>query len=203
MIVLQIPVGEMRNFCYVAGDGPASECVVIDPSWELERVMEGMSAMSMRAKYIVNTHHHDDHTRGNAELARLTGARVVQHEESGLPRDVAVRDGDVIEFGRSSLRVVHTPGHSRDSICLVGEGKAFTGDTLFVGSCGRTDLPGGSARELYRSLAGPVAALGDSLEVFPGHDYGPEPTSTIGRERATNPAMRARSEDEFAAMMGQ
>lgn len=203
MRVHQLLVGRMRNFCYVAADEGTGECVVIDPSWELERVEEVVSREGLRPKYIVNTHHHFDHTAGNAALAASTGARIVQHEESGLERDVTVRDGDTVEFGGSSLRVLHTPGHSRDSICLVGDGKVFTGDTLFVGSCGRVDLPGGSARDLHRSLFGAMAGLGDGLEVYCGHDYGPAPVSTMGRERETNPVMRGRTEDEFAAMMGQ
>lgn len=202
MRVEQVPVGPMQNFAYVVSD-ESGEAVVIDPSWDLDRIKDVVRAGGLRVKYIINTHHHDDHTRGNAELKKSTGAQVVQHEASELERDVTVRDGDTIGFGGSELRVVHTPGHSRDSICLVGGGKIFSGDTLFVGTCGRVDLPGGSAGDLYRSIFDVLHGLDDSLVMYPGHDYGGSPTSTMGEQKATNPVMQRRTEREFLDMMGQ
>ena len=202
MRVHQVPVGRMANFSYVAADEGTGEAVVIDPSWDLDRLTAVLDG-GLRAKYIINTHHHFDHTEGNAGMREATGAKVVQHAASGLEHDVSVADGDEIEFGKSGLRVIHTPGHSADSVCLVGDGKIFTGDTLFVGSCGRVDLPGGSAAELHRSLFSALAGLDDSLVVYPGHDYGPSPTSTLGAERASNPVMQRRTAAEFARMLGQ
>lgn len=202
MNVHPVPVGRMQNITYVVADPPTSECIIIDPSWDLDRVRGIISSNSLKPAKIVNTHHHFDHTTGNAELAGELGVPVVQHAESPLPHDESVADGQLVGFGGSSLRVYHTPGHSRDSICLVGGGRLFSGDTLFVGSCGRTDLEGGSARELYRSLFGVLCKLDDSLEVLPGHDYGPSPSSTLGAEKATNPVLQRRTEDEFAAMLG-
>ncbi|RNJ72922.1 MAG: MBL fold metallo-hydrolase [Thaumarchaeota archaeon S15] len=202
MIVRQVPVGTMANFTYVIADEATRECIVVDPSWDLDRVAAAIRDMGVRVGLIVNTHHHFDHTTGNAEMARMTGAPIAQHRESDLERSRELADGDEIALGGSSLRVLHTPGHSRDSICLVGEGMVVSGDTLFVGSCGRVDLPGGSARELYRSLFGAMSGLDDSLVLYPGHDYGPSPTSTMGRERRTNPVLQPRTEDEFAAMLG-
>lgn len=202
MNVYPVPVGGMQNVTYVIEDEATSECVVLDPSWDLHKVKDAISLKGMKPAKIVNTHHHFDHTTGNAELARCLSVPVVQHEESPLPHDASVADGDQVRFGGSSLRVYHTPGHSRDSICLVGGGRLFSGDTLFVGSCGRTDLEGGSARELYRSLFGVLYNLDDSLEVLPGHDYGPSPSSTLGREKATNPVLQKRTEEEFVAMLG-
>lgn len=201
MNVYPVPVGGMQNLTYVLEDEATSECLILDPSWDLHKVKEAISLKGMRPSKIVNTHHHFDHTTGNAELARYLKVPVVQHEESPLPHDVSVSDGGQVRFGGSSLRVYHTPGHSRDSICLVGDGRLFSGDTLFVGSCGRTDLEGGSSRELYRSLFGVLYNLDDSLEVLPGHDYGPSPSSTLGREKATNPVLQKRTEDEFVAML--
>lgn len=200
MNVTPVPVGRMQNITYVVSD--SSECAVIDPSWDLDRVRSAISSQNLRASKIINTHHHFDHTTGNEELAGELGVPVIQHSESPLPHDVSVEHGQDIRVGSASLRVYHTPGHSRDSICLAGEGKLFSGDTLFVGSCGRTDLEGGSARELYRSLFGVLYGLDDSLEVLPGHDYGPSPSSTLGREKATNPVLQRRTEDEFVAMLG-
>jgi glyoxylase-like metal-dependent hydrolase (beta-lactamase superfamily II) len=115
---------------------------------------------------------------------------------------MTVSDGDSIKFGCSELAVYHTPGHSKDSICLVGDGKIFSGDTLFVGNCGRIDLPGGSSRELYHSLFGVIANLNDDLVLYPGHDYGSDVTSTIGREKRTNLVMQKVSEAEFIEWMG-
>jgi len=192
----------MQNFTYVVEDDETSEAVVIDPSWDLDRVEKVITQNDLSVKYIVNTHHHFDHTVGNEALSKSLGAKIVQHEDSELDHDVSVSDGDKIEFGRTVLRVIHTPGHSRDSICLLGGKRLFSGDTLFVGNCGRVDLPGGSARELYHSLFDVLYILDDELEVLPGHDYGHAPTSTLGREKKTNFVLQRRSEDEFAEMMG-
>jgi glyoxylase-like metal-dependent hydrolase (beta-lactamase superfamily II) len=115
---------------------------------------------------------------------------------------MTVSDGDSIKFGCSELVVYHTPGHSKDSICLVGDGKIFSGDTLFVGNCGRIDLPGGSSRELYHSLFDVISNLDDGLVMYPGHDYGSSQTSTIGNEKVTNPVMQKIPEEDFVMRMG-
>lgn len=203
MRVHQIPVGSMQNFSYIVEDDETSEAVIIDPSWDLAELETVIRKNGLRVKYIVNTHHHYDHTLGNEAMARSTGAQIVQHESSELPRDISVRDGDVIEFGSSALKVVHTPGHSKDSICLVGDGKIFSGDTLFVGNCGRVDLPGGSAAELYHSLFDVLYGMDDGLVMYPGHNYGGAETSTLGQEKASNHVMQKRTKEEFLAMMGQ
>ena len=204
MRVHQIQVGSMQNFSYIVeGEGGGGEAIIIDPSWDLAELQQVIRRDDLKVRYIVNTHHHFDHTLGNEQMAGATGAPVMQHEESGLRHDVAVRDGDSIEFGGSGLRVLHTPGHSRDSICLVGDGKIFSGDTLFVGSCGRIDLPGGSARDLYHSIFDVLYPLDDGLVLYPGHHYGTTETSTMGREKATNPVMQGRTELQFVEMMGR
>lgn len=202
MKVHQTQVGGMLNFTYIIEDEYTGQSILLDPSWDLDQIGEIITQNALTIKYIVNTHHHFDHTIGNGAMAKQTGAKIVQHEESGLHHDVAVRDGDVIEFGRSSLKVYHTPGHSRDSICLVGDGNIFSGDTLFVGSCGRVDLPGGSARELYCSLFDVISRLPGELKLYPGHNYGTVPSSTLGREKSTNPVLQPRSEQEFVGMLG-
>ncbi len=193
----------MQNFTYVVEDEETSEAIVIDPSWDLEKIEEVVARNGLAVRYIVNTHHHFDHTAGNAGLSKSLGAKVIQHENSELEHDISVSDGDRIEFGKAALAVLHTPGHSEDSMCLLGGGKLFSGDTLFVGNCGRVDLPGGSARKLYHSLFDVLHNLDDDLEILPGHDYGSSPTSTVGREKQTNFVMQKRSEDDFAEMMGQ
>jgi glyoxylase-like metal-dependent hydrolase (beta-lactamase superfamily II) len=140
---------------------------------------------------------------GNEAMIESTKAPIIQHEFSELKHDITVKDGDYIEFGNSKLKVLHTPGHSRDGICLVGDGKIFSGDTLFVGNCGRIDLPGGSAKELYHSLFDVLYALDDNLILYSGHNYGNSETSTIGQEKITNHVMQKRTEQQFVEMMGQ
>ena len=202
MKVYQVPVGPMQNFSYIVEDESTHEAIIIDPSWDLDKIIHIIEEQNLNPKYIVNTHWHDDHTRGNEELAAEISTRIVQHEASTLQNDMTVKDGDSIKFGCSELIVYHTPGHSKDSICLVGDGKIFSGDTLFVGNCGRIDLPGGSSRELYHSLFDVISNLDDGLIMYPGHDYGSAQTSTIGNEKMTNPVMQKISEEDFVMRMG-
>ncbi len=203
MKVHQILVGSMQNFTYVIEDDDTNEGIVLDPSWDLDQIEQVITRNDLKIKYIVNTHHHFDHTLGNEALANSTGAKIIQHEASELQNDITVKDGDVINFGNSELRVLHTPGHSKDSICLIGDGKIFSGDTLFVGNCGRIDLPGGSAKELYHSLFDVLYSLDENLTLYSGHNYGPSAVSTIGKEKTTNLVMQKRPEKEFLEMMGQ
>ncbi len=203
MKVHQILVGSMQNFAYIVEDDDTDEAIIIDPSWDLDKIEQVITRNNLKIKYIVNTHHHFDHTLGNESMAKSTGAKIIQHEESELQNDITVKDGDVINFGNSELRVLHTPGHSKDSICLIGDGKIFSGDTLFVGNCGRIDLPGGSAKELYHSLFDVLYSLDENLTLYSGHNYGPSAISTIGKEKATNLVMQRRTEEEFLDMMGQ
>ncbi|HSB49933.1 MAG TPA: MBL fold metallo-hydrolase [Nitrosopumilaceae archaeon] len=202
MKVHQIEVGHMQNFTYIVEDEDAGEAIIIDPSWDLENIERMIKRNDLKIKYIVNTHHHFDHTLGNEAMAKYTGAKIVQHHASELHHDIVVNDGDKIQFGNSELLVIHTPGHSKDSICLVGDGKIFSGDTLFVGNCGRVDLPGGSSKELYHSLTDILYNLDDNLVLYSGHNYGTMPTSTLGKEKETNFVMQKRTEEEFMALMG-
>ncbi len=193
----------MQNFTYVVEDEETGEGIVIDPSWDLENIEQVINRNNLKIKFIVNTHHHFDHTLGNEAIAKLTGAKIVQHKESSLKHDISVENGDTIQFGKSTLNVLHTPGHSKDSICLVGDGKIFSGDTLFVGNCGRVDLPGGSAKELYHSLFDVLHDLDNDLILYSGHNYGSTQTSSLGEQKKTNFVMQPRSEQEFVQMMGQ
>ena len=202
MIVHQLQVGNMQNFTYVLEDEETSESIILDPSWDLDKIKRIIEKNNLTIKYIVNTHHHFDHTLGNEFMAKETGAKIVQYSTSTLRHDISVSDGEKIKFGNSELDVLYTPGHSKDSMCLVGDGKIFSGDTLFVGTCGRTDLPGGDARELYHSLVDTLRKLDDSLLMYPGHNYGTTPTSTIGEQKRTNLVMQPRTEQEFLEMMG-
>ncbi len=202
MKVHQMEVGNMQNFTYILEDDDTGEAIIIDPSWNLDEIQQIITRKALTVKYIVNTHHHFDHTLGNEAISKSTGAKIIQHESSTLNHDISVSDGQSIKFGNSELKVLHTPGHSKDSICLVGDGKIFTGDTLFVGNCGRVDLPGGSAEELYHSLLGILTKLDDDLILYSGHNYGSTPSSTIGNEKQTNFVMQKRTEEEFVELMG-
>ena len=148
MIVKQIPVGSMANFTYVIADEKTRAAAVIDPSWDLEKVLDVLKTNDLKLQYIINTHTHFDHVLGNEQLATLTGAKIIMHKNSTLDKHIAVEDNDTVQLGSIGIKVFHTPGHSKDGICLLVENKLFTGDTLFVGNCGRVDIPGGSAAEL-------------------------------------------------------
>lgn len=192
----------MQNFTYVVEDEDTSEAIVIDPSWDLDEIMRTIQKNNLKIKYIVNTHHHFDHTIGNETMKTQTNAPIMQYKTSTIKHDLEVSDGQKIKFGNSELTVIHTPGHSKDSMCLVGDGKIFSGDTLFVGTCGRVDLPGGDARELYHSLVDILRKMDDNLLMYPGHNYGSTPSSTLGTQKKMNFVMQPRTEAEFLEIMG-
>jgi glyoxylase-like metal-dependent hydrolase (beta-lactamase superfamily II) len=203
MKVHQIEVGNMQNFTYILEDEDTGEAIILDPSWNLDEIQKVITRHDLKVKYIVNTHHHFDHTLGNEAMAKETEAKILQHESSTLKHDITLVDEQKIKFGNSQLTVFHTPGHSKDSICLVGDGKIFTGDTLFVGNCGRVDLPGGSAQELYHSLFDILYKMDESLVLYSGHNYGSTPISTLANEKKSNFVLQKRSEQEFVELMGQ
>ena len=203
MKVHQIEVGNMQNFTYILEDEDTGEAIILDPSWNLDEIQKIITRHDLKVKYIINTHHHFDHTLGNEAMAKETEAKILQHEASTLKHDITLVDEQKIKFGNSQLTVFHTPGHSKDSICLVGDGKIFTGDTLFVGNCGRVDLPGGSAQELYHSLFDILYKMDESLVLYSGHNYGSTPISTLANEKKSNFVLQKRSEQEFVELMGQ
>jgi hydroxyacylglutathione hydrolase len=189
------------NFSYIIADDVTREAAVVDPSFNVDAIVRLLKDQNLNVKYVINTHGHTDHTAGNEDVRSSFGARVVAHRLAKVNKDVAVVDGDIIKVGGVAIKVIHTPGHTPDSICLLVDNKLLTGDTLFVGECGRTDLPGGSSEEMYHSLFDKLMKLDDSVEVYPGHDYGSNPHSTIGVERRTNYTLRKRTLDEFIEFM--
>jgi hydroxyacylglutathione hydrolase len=202
MKVIQIQVGQMANFTYILAETTTSEAIVIDPSWDLHKIFDILSKNAWTLKYIINTHTHFDHILGNKDVARQTGAKIVQHDASRESKDLTVSDNDLIKLRKNLIKVVHTPGHSKESICLIANDQwIFTGDTLFVGNCGRVDLPGSDPREMYESLYNRISKLDESLIVYPGHDYGNSPTSTIGTEKRTNHVLKCKSKEEFLSLM--
>lgn len=193
--------GKGDNFSYVIADEATGEGVVVDPSYNAELLLELIREHSLNIKYIINTHHHRDHTAGNRELRSNLDSQIVAHELSEVDKDIDVTDGDILQVGSVVIKVIHTPGHSPDSICLLVDNKLLTGDTLFVGECGRTDTRGGSSEDMYNSLFNKIGKLDENIEVFPGHDYGPSPTSTIGKEKKTNYTLEKRTLEEFIEFM--
>jgi glyoxylase-like metal-dependent hydrolase (beta-lactamase superfamily II) len=189
------------NFSYVIADETTLEAIVIDPSFNSDEITHIVRDRDLQVKYVVNTHQHADHVAGNEEIKSAFNAKIVAHKLSRTCKDVSVVDGQTLALGNLTAKVIHTPGHSPDSICLLIGNKLFTGDTLFVGECGRTDLPGGSASDLYDNLFGKLMKLDDSVEVYPGHDYGRKPHSTIGEEKRTNYTLEKRTRQEFIEFM--
>lgn len=197
MLLEQFEIGPYLNFTYLVAEAEGGEGVVIDPSYGIEPVLEAIDRRRVKVRYVLNTHSHPDHVAGNAEVRERTGAKVVAHRSAPLHQELSVEDGQVVESGRLRFEVAHTPGHTPDSVLYIFEGNVATGDTLFVGECGRTDLPGGDPGQLYESLFRRVVRLDDALVVLPGHDYGTTPTSTIGREKRENYVLAPRSREEF------
>jgi glyoxylase-like metal-dependent hydrolase (beta-lactamase superfamily II) len=203
MLVRQIHAGSMRNFAYLAVDEPTRAALVIDPSGAVAAIERATAEATARVELIVHTHGHADHTAGTDALAQATGARVAAHRSAAHGAVVPLDHGSVLEVGGLRVRVIHTPGHTPDGLCLLVEGCVFTGDTLFVGECGRADLPGSDPTALYHSLFDQLLALPDETRVYPGHDYGASPHSTIGAERRTNYTLEPRTEAEFVAFMAE
>ena len=192
------------NFSYIIADQTRLEAAVVDPSFNAGEISRILKAEKLNLKYIINTHSHSDHTAGNTELQSIFKAMIVAHKLSRGNTEIRVSDGDVIRVGDIQVNVVHTPGHTPDSICLlVDNQKLLTGDTLFVGECGRTDLPGGNPKKMYTSLFSKITKFSDDVEVYPGHDYGPKSSSTIGDEKRSNYTLKPRSLSEFIEFMKQ
>ncbi len=189
------------NFSYIIGDDATKEAAVVDPSFNQDAIIPILKDQRLRVKYVIDTHQHMDHTAGNKDIKSITGARIVAHKLSNTRKGIGVVDGDVLKLGNLSIKVIHTPGHSPDGICLLVDKKLLTGDTLFVGECGRTDLSGGSPKDMYHSLFNKLMKLDDSIEVYPGHDYGATKHSTIGIEKKTNYTLAKRTLDEFIEFM--
>ena len=214
----QMELGPMQNFVYLVGDREAGECVVVDAAWDIDTIVRTAEADGMRITGAVVTHTHQDHVGGSLaewgmpgriagieELLARAPAKVYVHRAEreflrGFGSDlVKVEGGTELSVGRLAVTFIHTPGHTPGSQCFLVDGRLISGDTLFIGACGRTDLPGGDPSQLHESL-GRLGKLPDETILFPGHNYG-GPASTIGDERRENPFMRF-GLGEFLRAMG-
>jgi glyoxylase-like metal-dependent hydrolase (beta-lactamase superfamily II) len=222
----QVPVGEMANLAYVIGSKSARECLLVDPAWSVDSLLDRAAADDMRVTGALVTHYHQDHVGGSIfgmeieGLAKLMArapvpVHVHAHEAAGLRKvtglsasDLALHEGgDVITLGGVGVRLLHTPGHTPGSQCFLVEeagapGRLVSGDTLFLGSCGRVDLPGGDPEALYDSLHHKLARLPDDTLLYPGHLYSADPSSTIGEQKRRNPFLRVARLEDFLGFLG-
>mgnify|MGYP000005137699 CR=1 FL=1 len=190
MLVEQIKVGVMENFSYILSCEQSGEAAVIDPDGESSRILERIGQNGLVTKYILCTHFHPDHTQEVPELRDRTRATVAMHEADipyyGKKVDLTLHDGDTLTIGQEiQVSVLHTPGHTPGGVCFLVADRIFTGDTLFVGDSGRTDLPYSHRPTLGASIR-KIMELPEETMVLPGHDYGPQPTSTLRREKRHN-----------------
>jgi len=177
--------------------------VLVDPELsQVDRILALLEKSGTRLHYLVDTHTHADHFSGTHELARRLGVPTVMHSASAAPYvDVRVDDGETLIAGQLRIRVLHTPGHTADSVSLALPDRVLTGDTLLRLATGRTDLPSGSAEDLYDSVFGQLLSLDDAIAVYPGHNYKDLPVTTIAQERAQNPRLQLRDKSAFVDQM--
>jgi len=223
----QLPVGQMANLAYLVGSRSAREALLVDPAWDVDALLDRAEADGMRVVGALVTHYHPDHVGGALFGHEIEGvARLLERcpvplhanalEAEGVRRVtgasasdlVAHESGDVIEVGEVRIRLIHTPGHTPGSQCFLvesgaGPGHLVSGDTLFLGSCGRVDLPGSDPEAMYHSLHDKLGRLPDETLLFPGHLYSSEPSSSIGEQKRTNPYLRVGRLDDFLRFMGR
>jgi glyoxylase-like metal-dependent hydrolase (beta-lactamase superfamily II) len=222
----QLAVGQMANLAYLIGSRSSREALVVDPAWDVDGLLDQAESDGMRVVGALVTHYHQDHVGGEIFGMRIEGVprllerspvkiHVNANEAEGLRKvtgasesDLARQEGgDVLDLGGIRIRLLHTPGHTPGSQCFLVEeagraGRLVSGDTLFLGSCGRVDLPGADPEAMYHSLNDTLRALPDETLVFPGHLYAPEPYDSMGSQKRTNPFLRVSSLDQFLSFMG-
>jgi hydroxyacylglutathione hydrolase len=203
--VVQIEVGLLQNFCEILYCPETREAAIVDPAWEVDRLLREVERLGLRVTKALITHTHNDHIEGVELLVEKTGAAVVVSPREadrvrapGLTLIDAVDGGDLAIGGRG-LRALETPGHTVGGTCYLADGYVVTGDVMFVGGCGRTDFAGGDSAEMWRSLQR-LMRLPEETRVYPGHNYGQTETSTIAHEIRSNPFLRCATFEEFRAL---
>lgn len=204
----QLELGPMQNFIYLLGDPATREAAVVDPGWEIPTILATAQQDGYRLTQVFVTHAHFDHVMGLGELLNAVDLPVyVQREEAPAlkidPSNLkSVRSGEVVRVGTVPVTLLHTPGHTPGSQCLLVDDRLVSGDTLFIRGCGRCDLPGGDPRALFESLTGTLKKLDDHTVLYPGHNYAPMPTSTLGEEKRENPFLRLETLEQFRGLVG-
>lgn len=201
MIFEQFIVGSMQNFCYIFADKDTLEGFVVDPAFDPEQILNKIKQHKINLTRIILTHHHFDHINAATRVKASTGAKVCCHPQTVLQgevdRDILLEDNDSFKVGEKTVKCFHTPGHAPGSICLQVDDKwLITGDTLFIGNCGRADLQDSNPEDLFTSLQR-LKKLPDNLMVCSGHNYGAAKARTLAEEKAQNPALKAKNLDEF------
>jgi len=218
----QIELGPMQNFVYVIADPLTREAVVVDPAWDVDRLVKVLEEDDLKLKAALITHFHPDHLGGDFMGRHIQGAaellqrnfpiKVYLHKTEAdyanriahlSESDMVRTDGtEELRIGERSLRFLHTPGHTPGSQCFLIDGNLISGDTLFIGGCGRVDLPGSDPEQMYDSLVNKLKQLPDATVLYPGHNYAHRPTSTIGEEKQRNLYLRFERVQDFLGMMG-
>jgi hydroxyacylglutathione hydrolase len=203
MVVEQIRVG-FDNFSYVVYCPSQKKAAVVDPGFDVAKAIQFLASKNLTLDYIIITHYHSDHSAEAKHLQKnFSTSRIVCSKEDGqrlsVKPDIVVSDGSKLKLGNVVLSFLLTPGHTPGGICIIVDDEALlTGDTLFIGDCGRTDLPGGNLQEMFRTLHEKIMALPDELIVYPGHDYGEKPFDSLGNQKRSNKTLRARTLKEFS-----
>jgi glyoxylase-like metal-dependent hydrolase (beta-lactamase superfamily II) len=187
----------MANFDYLVVDEDSYEAAVVDSGWETEPIIKAAMEMGAKVRYVIATHEHFDHTSTLRELSDKLNAKVVAHEDSPIECDIRATDQQRLKLGRTNLKVVHTPGHTWDSICLYDGRNVFTGDALFVGTIGRFERADGES--IFRSINAIMELPGSTL-MYPGHDYGDVPSRTLREEGQANPFLMTRDLRTFLSL---
>ena len=200
MLVRQIPVGPMANLVYLASDEKTNESIVVDSGWETKPVVEAVREARAVVKFVVATHSHFDHVSSTTELARELEAETVAHRDAPVDCDIRVGGGAELRLGRTKVRVLHTPGHTPDSICLYDGREVFTGDTLFVGTIGKFGRE--DAETIFKSIHDVIMKLPPSTVMYPGHDYGEVKSRSLGEEASANPFLMAPDLRSFVSLFG-
>jgi len=199
MIVRQFRTGGDRNFGYLAADEHSGDALVVDASWDPRSITDFAAEHGYRIRYVFSTHAHADHTNGNEAMVRLTGLKPLLYADTCPITGTRVEDGSVFPLGSLQVQILHTPGHTPDSICLHAGESLFTGDTLFTGKVGGTCSDADAAAE-YDSLHRLLKELPPATAVYPGHDYGERPITTLGDETRTNPFLLQPDFNAFLAL---
>jgi glyoxylase-like metal-dependent hydrolase (beta-lactamase superfamily II) len=204
----QLELGPMQNFIYLVGDPKTREAAVVDPGWEIPYILRTAEGDGYRITKAFLTHHHFDHVMGLGELLKVVDVPVYVHRQDAPQVRVEpgslkpVNGGETMAIGNLALHLLHTPGHTPGSQCLLVDGRLFSGDTLFINGCGRCDLPGGDPATMYDSLTKKLKVLDDTTVLYPGHNYAAVPTSPLGDEKRDNPYLRASTLQEFLHLVG-